>query len=517
MVLEVLPKFNKNELIADEYQLIQYNELIEYPNTRLVRAGLTWNCYAATHEWWGSPESKTKGTFYNLRIHDLEDGGHKKDKFERDYKLLLDEINDPETREDIRNRDMFYLGQTCRDLRKYQESNDWYKKRIKTGGWDEETFYATMQIGINYWSLNMKEIATGWLLKAWEMRPGRAEPLHSIANMHRVDGNNYIALLFALQGKTIPKPRDCLFVNYQVYKYLFDEEISINAFYVRGMRHLGKRATKKLIAMKDEITEGSYELACDNSKHYDNAGPLAKKESDEETMKKFNAILQIGLNYWILGEKEMATGWLLRAWEAQPSRAEPLYHIANLHRLDGNNRIALLFALQGKTIPRPKSGSLFVNERIYKYLLDEEVSITALYVPGMRDYGRKAITKLLSMKEEITKDSYGLACSNARSYGIKLESDESTDINELSIEIAEKEEEKEEIAEEEEEEEEEEEKKEEKEEKEEENSKKLNGMINGKDEKSDEITVLLCEIEGEEEVKEIKRKKKNKRKKLGSD
>lgn len=39
--------------------------------------------------------------------------------------------------------------------------------------------------------------------------------------------------MYALQGKEIPFPKDdLLFVDYHVYDYLFDYEISISAFYI---------------------------------------------------------------------------------------------------------------------------------------------------------------------------------------------------------------------------------------------------------------------------------------------
>ena len=155
-------------------------------------------------------------------------------------------------------------------------------------------------------------------------------------------------------------------------------------------------------------------------------------------MKKFNAMLKFLSNYRILGENEMATGWLLRAWEDQPNRAEPLYQIANLHRHIGNNRLALLFALQGQSIPKPKTDALYVNDRVYQYLLDEEISIVAFYVQGMRKYGREAIVKLLSIKDKITKDSYELASRNAGSYGIDLNSTETNGHNDSETSSTEK-------------------------------------------------------------------------------
>ena len=73
-------------------------------------------------------------------------------------------------------------------------------------GWDEETFYARYRLGFllgeNVSGIEgMRE-----LLAAWEMRPGRAEPLRAIANLA-----NSIA-------DKIPYPADRLFVHPSAYK-----------------------------------------------------------------------------------------------------------------------------------------------------------------------------------------------------------------------------------------------------------------------------------------------------------
>ena len=272
MVLVIKPDFNKQKLTADQYLVIQYNEVIEYPNTRLVRAKYKWRYYGATHEFVGLAPGVKYGShsadLKSIRIDDRNDGGHKQNKFTRDYKLLKDEINDSKTRPDIRARDMFYIGQTCKDMQKYKESIEWYTKRIKEGGWDEELYYSQYQIGLNYWLLDKKETAVGHLLKAWEMRPSRAEALYQISHMYRLDGKNNLGLLFALQGARIKKPDDRLFVDHRVYGYLFHEEISICSYYVTGMKNLGRKAVEKLISMGDRIPKSSYDQAIENSKFY---------------------------------------------------------------------------------------------------------------------------------------------------------------------------------------------------------------------------------------------------------
>ena len=127
---------------------------------------------------------------------------------------------------------------------------------MEAGGWVEEVFYSLLRIGFCYEQLatrsankqlevteadekeNAKKqeeqytaLAVLYFQKAWEYRPTRAEPLYQLARMYRLKSQNNIALMYALQGKEIPFPKnDLLFVDYHVYDYLFDYEISINAF-----------------------------------------------------------------------------------------------------------------------------------------------------------------------------------------------------------------------------------------------------------------------------------------------
>ena len=128
---------------------------------------------------------------------------------------------------------------------------------MEAGGWVEEVFYSLLRIGFCYEQLanrsankqnevtdaDEKETVKGQeeqylalavlFSKAWEYRPTRAEPLYQLARLYRLRSQNNIALMYALQGKEIPFPKDdLLFVDYHVYDYLFDYEISISAFYI---------------------------------------------------------------------------------------------------------------------------------------------------------------------------------------------------------------------------------------------------------------------------------------------
>lgn len=314
MILETKPHFDKASLKNDQYLIMQYNKQIKYWNTRLIKTSLPWKCIGVTHEYWDldysrlagkqSSYSETNGKLDGLIINDQEDGGSKSDKYERDKRLLLDGINDQTTTPDLMTRYLFYLAQTYYCLNEFEESIKWYKKRVEAGGWEEEVFYSLLQIGICYEHLSNRAsyqreqlikdaaeskapadqltiesllyqeeqffaLATAYYQNSWEYRPNRAEPLSYLAKMYRSKSKPNIALLYALRGKAIPFPKDdILFVDYQVYDYLFDYEISICAFYDENKRHVGRAALQRLQAKIKQLPVDIAKSVEANSRFY---------------------------------------------------------------------------------------------------------------------------------------------------------------------------------------------------------------------------------------------------------
>ena len=269
MMLEVTSKFRKSNLTQDCYHIQQYNNSIGYWNTRLIRTSQPWKCKGVTHEYWDGPKGYTTGKSDELIIDDREDGGCKSDKFDRDKKLLTEGIEDKTTPEDLRTRYLFYLAQTERDRKDYKSSIEWYTKRVKAGGWNEEVYYAQLQIGVCYEALGNFELASHAYLEAHEIRPCRGEALYSLTRMYRVVGKNHIAFMFAQRGRVIPYPKDhLLFVDYHVYDYLFDFEMMIVAYYVAGERDLAKACFKRLNARKDKLPDHIRRVVEHNSKFY---------------------------------------------------------------------------------------------------------------------------------------------------------------------------------------------------------------------------------------------------------
>jgi hypothetical protein len=83
-------------------------------------------------------------------------------------------------------------------------------------------------------------------LRAYQMRPQRAEPLHDLAKHFRETGKPALGMLFAEKGLSIPRPDDRLFVADWVYEWGFREEASICGFYQEETKERGYQISNDL-------------------------------------------------------------------------------------------------------------------------------------------------------------------------------------------------------------------------------------------------------------------------------
>lgn len=67
----------------------------------------------------------------------------------------------------------------------------------------------------------------------------------------------------------------------------------------------------------------------------------------------------------------------LRAWEFQPSRAEPLYSIAESYRIAGRFQLGYLFAKRAAQIPLPEGDDVFVWSDVYAWRAVDEQAVCA--------------------------------------------------------------------------------------------------------------------------------------------
>jgi len=238
MVLDgVLQPFTVSRDVAG-LSLKQQNGSLLYSNIRLMRASEPWVCQGATHEVWVCPPGRTEALAAPV-IQDLNDGGSRADKFERDLRLLLrDLLKSPND-----SRTLFYLGQTYKCLDQHNDAREVLKRRIEVGGWDEETYMARIYLG----DCSEEDAVSEWLT-AWESRPARTEaPLRLIAHYRKKPSSQFIAGMFLEKlfltqfgeelgsGERVGTPlktKDTLFVDTRGLSVGIWVELGILGFYI---------------------------------------------------------------------------------------------------------------------------------------------------------------------------------------------------------------------------------------------------------------------------------------------
>ena len=230
MIIKPSPKFKDFKLTVPGYNVIQQNGTLKYYNNRFMCCSYNWKCVGSTHEYWsGDPTAKIPYEIFN--IDDVNDGGCKSDKYERDIRLLTEDLKtDPNN-----GRTHFYLAQSLKDSQHFADAIKHYLRRIEIGGWYEEVWYAHYQIAKCYELLKDIELMEAWALKAFNKHNKRAEPLYYLTKYFREHSQHHKSYYYYLKGRYIPFPKDdLLFIEHEIYNGLFDYENTILAAYVCG-------------------------------------------------------------------------------------------------------------------------------------------------------------------------------------------------------------------------------------------------------------------------------------------
>jgi tetratricopeptide (TPR) repeat protein len=237
---EILQNAEKVNTSISCFQLLQKNGNLVYWNTRLIRMSHNWVCRGVTHEYW---ESVNGGQTANVMGHvakvmddilwidDVNDGGAKMDKYERDARLLEEGIADPATPEQLKVRYYFYLAQTYLVMRNIPRAVEYYNKRIEAGGWMEEVWYS------HYQKFQITQSRED-LWRGIECMPQRLENVHAHFKNKRERGIRYTQEDFAIGavGYSYVKkwnPRDTyLFMEEDIYTWRFMDEYSLVCFFI---------------------------------------------------------------------------------------------------------------------------------------------------------------------------------------------------------------------------------------------------------------------------------------------
>ena len=230
---------------CDQWNMEQHHGSggLSYYNTRIVsnRSGVQWKYKGVTHEYithvkGGGGGVPTKGALDKraISIHDLGDGGCKEHKFTRDYELLTQGLHS----EPDNLRYKFYLAQTCKDLKKWDEAVYWYSQCLDRN-WIEERYYARYQMGVCM--RNRGDPEHRWmeaLLKAHSFCPQRHEALCDLVQWCQSREHYHMGASFARAHQQnekccAPNKHASLFLDTSVYAYKFADVSLICAVHAK--------------------------------------------------------------------------------------------------------------------------------------------------------------------------------------------------------------------------------------------------------------------------------------------
>jgi glycosyltransferase involved in cell wall biosynthesis len=219
------------ELTAQAYSLTIKGGGISYRRPQLIHRRLDAKYIGVTHEYLSLPVQAVN--LDGFHVEDLGDGGGKSDKYERDIRLLREDLQ----KNPGNSRSMYYLAESYRNSGHFPDAALWYGQRTQAGGWDEEAWHAAYMKAVCERELKNEAAFVRDCWTAYGMRPWRSEPLYHLAKYWREQGRNEQAMAVCEIGRDITYPHaDTLFVEDWIYEWGWLEEQSIVGFYCRDKR-----------------------------------------------------------------------------------------------------------------------------------------------------------------------------------------------------------------------------------------------------------------------------------------
>jgi len=233
MILEIID-FDKN--IISKYDTLTFSQGTHnffYQNTRIVKNNGLYKYIGVTHEYIDCPKQNMNLDIPKSQVFiiDIGDGGCKSNKFERDIRLLLNDIE--ENKDNYRS--YFYLANSYYDFDNYSEAIVYYLKRIEFGEWIQEVWYSYYRLGLCYKNIGEMDKAIISWLDAYEIFPERVENLYEIIKYYRINSKRKLCKEFCIISLNIIQQgfnrEKYLFLYNDVYTYKIFFEFTIIAAY----------------------------------------------------------------------------------------------------------------------------------------------------------------------------------------------------------------------------------------------------------------------------------------------
>lgn len=218
------------ELTEDKYLLTFGNDVL-YERPLLITNRKKWHFTGVLHEYLDADEPRTssniRGDYYV--VSGRTGARNKNPNKYRDDAIVLKRAYEIEPRSDLKTRYAFYCAQSFRDAG-MDEAIEWYEKCLTLNGWDQEKYYACVQLGELYKKKNDKKYIYYWS-KSCEYDQERIDGIVKLASAFFEDKNHAMVNTIYHKWKNHITPSNKLFLE----KYNYDLEYlnSISAYYVK--------------------------------------------------------------------------------------------------------------------------------------------------------------------------------------------------------------------------------------------------------------------------------------------
>ncbi|HSX62201.1 MAG TPA: glycosyltransferase [Tahibacter sp.] len=231
-VLQVAADAPRPDPSAPGYLLEHVQGTAHYWRVCIVRLDLDWHWEGVLHEVLLSSRADHVVRLPGWRAATFADGARSQQpasvKYGRDAEILRQALE----REPNHARYTFYYAQSLRDAGRIDESIRAYRRRSELGGWDEEIYYAKLQIALllERSGAGHADIAAAYL-DACDVRPSRAEAPCEFARYLRLNRRYRMATVFARIALELPASDDMLFVDGTVHAWRAKDELAVSSWY----------------------------------------------------------------------------------------------------------------------------------------------------------------------------------------------------------------------------------------------------------------------------------------------
>ena len=240
--------FHWSDLTAGAYDVKLVLGGTAYWRPFITKADLPWRYEAAVQEYMACDVPCSRVRLHGVRVECGNDGARRKNEPVKKYERVAAVLEEEHKKDPSNRRNVFYLAQAYRDSGNLAKGIEFYEKRAEMGGFAEEVWFSLYRVGrLHERSGHDWTLARDAYLKAFNLRPSRAEAMICLANIHRRQKMFSLAMVYAEAAIQIPYPEsDSLFIDEYAYQWRALDEFATLALKL-GRADEAKQANLKAL------------------------------------------------------------------------------------------------------------------------------------------------------------------------------------------------------------------------------------------------------------------------------